>query len=124
MVKQEPVNLTHQMILSVIPVVNFYAFYRIQKLRMFFLVSVVVYICAIILLTGLNFVMLFLFGTEENLATYTGVISSLDTPPSQIIIITIISLISLYLVRRWSKQWNKHLDGSDTEQIPTKEWDD
>jgi len=37
-VKQEPVNLTHQTIFAIIPYVNLYAYYRIQRLGMYFLI--------------------------------------------------------------------------------------
>ncbi len=110
MAKKDPVNLTHQMILSIIPGINFYVFYRIQKLRMLFLVYLAVYICATMLLVGSTFATLFLFGTEENFATYMGIIDSLDTTQSHFIVITITSLINLYLVRRWSKKWNAYLE--------------
>ena len=42
MVKKEPVNLKHQTIFALIPYLNLYAFYRIEKLRRYLLISVVI----------------------------------------------------------------------------------
>ena len=41
MVEEKPVNVMQQMVFAVIPILNGYASYKIQKLRLWFLIFVV-----------------------------------------------------------------------------------
>jgi len=81
-VKREPVNINIQTILALIPIVDFWAAYRIEKFRFW---------CIL-------FVGLFIFGF---------VIGTILPEPYSTIISILIGLpISAYLMRTWSKEWN------------------
>ena len=125
LVKQEPVNLKHQTIFAIIPCVSFYAFYRVQKLRTYLLILISMYFGIPLVFAGLMLGMIFFDSVPENLSSLLeNSFDFLQSYSMYAVIFTAIALINIYLVRRWSKQWNKHLDGSDTNLIPTKEWDD
>lgn len=81
-VKREPVNINIQTILALIPIVDFWAAYRIEKLRFWCLL----------------FVGFFVFGIV------IGMI--LPEPYNTIISILIVLPVQAYLLRSWSKEWN------------------
>lgn len=84
-VKKEPVNVNIQTVLAVIPIVDFWAAYRIEKFRFW---------C--ILYAGL--------------ITLNVVIDMILPYPYGMIISTIIDVpIAVYLMRMWSKEWNTKL---------------
>ena len=114
MVKKEPVNLLHQMILSVIPGANLYAFYRIQKLRMLLLTYLVISIGAT-LGFGLIIVISFTALGED----IVEMLQFLKGTPMRVILFAIGSLINIYLVRRWSKKWNEQLQNPKNNDSPT-----
>lgn len=118
MIKKEPVNLLHQTILSVIPVANLYAFYRIQKLRMLLLTYLVIYIGATLGLTV--FVMVLITIVEDGtLSIFVEMLQFLESTPMGVIIFATCSLISIYLVRRWSKKWNEQLQNPKNDDPTT-----
>ena len=84
MVKKELMNIKLQMILAIIPYVQLYSAYRIEKFRQFFLLWIVV---------GVSTGILFYFTGEK----ITG-ISHLVGMPFYVI-----------LIRKWSREWNEQL---------------
>lgn len=88
-VKREPVNVNIQTILAFIPIVDFWAAYRIEKLRFW---------CIL-------FVGFFVFGVA------IGII--LPEPYSTIIAIIIGLSVPAYLLRTWSKEWNAKISNNE-----------
>ena len=106
MVKNEPVSLTRQTIYCVIPVMDMYAAYRVKRLRK--------YLVLMILQVGVpvSVADYFLFPHETdpvegfvNVMTYYY-----DVSTSQFVFsigIQIVAILfAIFLVRRWSRQWN------------------
>ena len=83
--KKSPVTIKSQILFSFIPALDFYAFYRIGKLRKFFM------------LIGANVV----YGIISDFFTI-----KIAYPLNIIIPTVIISPLSIYLIIRWSKDWN------------------
>ena len=81
-VKQEPVNVNIQTVLALVPIVDFWAAYRIEKLRFWCLLNI-------------GFLAL-------------SISISLMIPyPYDVIMGLIIDIpIAVYLLRMWSKEWN------------------
>jgi len=107
MVKDEPVSLMRQTIYVLIPILDLIAFYKIKHLRKYLLiiyVGIVGVLGTVYSLTltpeawafNENYDPNFLMGTEGWLY--------------QIPMIAISYSISIYLVRRWSKEWNKKFE--------------
>jgi hypothetical protein len=103
-----PVRIVWQIIFIFIPVLNLWAFYRIKKLRKFFLiiwipeiVITLVIIAPIILASveqSLNENMLYDQFFMETIILY--------------IIETGFTILCIYLVYKWSKEWNRQFLGS------------
>jgi len=104
------VSLTVQTIFCIIPILDMYAAYRIKKLRkyllmMIFVIAVPVSVASSIFLPtdndvmeGFANIMIFYYGVDDNQFIFSvGVqIGTL--------------LFAIFLIRRWSKQWNVQFD--------------
>ncbi len=108
MVKNEPVSLTRQTIYCMIPYLDMYAGYRVKRLRKYLLIMTVLVIIPVAIADEVLFPMdktasfeeflqflTFYYGVNTNhfvfaIATWAGAV-----------------LFAIYLIRRWSKQWNK-----------------
>jgi len=108
MVKDEPVSLTRQTIYCIIPVLDIYAAYRVKRLRR--------YLVIILLLVGvpLSITDSVLFPSDrvvslEGFLQFLTFYYGVDTNHFVFSIATWIGsvLVAIYLIRRWSKQWNK-----------------
>jgi putative membrane protein len=84
-VKREPVNINIQTVLALVPIVDFWAAYRIEKFRFW---------C--ILIVGF-------------FALSVSIDMVLPYPYGMMIGLIIEIPISLYLMRMWSKEWNAKL---------------
>ena len=102
MVKQKPVNIKAQTIFALIPSVDAWAFYRIQKLRKFIL---------IVLCLGFAFAPISLSVSAS--IDMEKVTSVLDLYTNPIFVLYVVSSIGtlhgvlVYFIRRWSKEWNE-----------------
>ena len=102
MVKQKPVSVNWQTLFVFIPIVDLWAFYRIQKLRMSLLIFLVGFGGAAI---ALSFATL---GIEGFLAEDPEEIYSNSAYIGSSIGLTIAQFaLAIYLIRKWSKEWNK-----------------
>jgi len=110
-VKKEPVDLTIQTILVILPWVNLYAFYRVQKLRMYILISIIIFFTGISIFVGITVGMMMSAGSvEEGMSIYENNMEFwefLKAPPLYLIFYIAGSLLEIYLIRRWSKKWNE-----------------
>jgi len=104
MVAKGPVSIKEQTIFALIPYVDIWAFYRIQKLRRMILFS---------LILGLVFVpiyLLVLFSIDK-----TSMTEPLDIYSNSLFIVYLIGSslagfsLKVYLIRKWSKKWNDHI---------------
>ena len=96
MVEQEPVIIKWQIIFSVIPFLNLYAFYKIQKLRLFlcFLIPIAITSKFIEVLSGTQNVL------RHEASLYTVLVLS--------ILVTGLWIgLSIWFALKWSKQWNE-----------------
>jgi hypothetical protein len=104
MVKQKPVNVKQQTIFALIPSVDAWAFYRIQKLRKFIL---------IVLSLGFAFSPISL-AVSSSIDT-DSLTSPLDLYTNPIFLLYVIGSIGtlhgtlVYFIRKWSKEWNEKL---------------
>ena len=120
LIKQEPVNLTHQMIFSAIPYGQYYAFYRIQKLRRYLLITLSMLLVGSIVLPAilLGSVAQNMGDPENSLNWFTSLMEHLKSPPFYILSYVIGMAIHVFWVRQWSKTWNKKLEQGASEEIP------
>ena len=95
-VKQEPVSIKWQIIFTFIPILNLYAFYKIQKLRLF--------LCFIIPISIAGRFLDALSGMQNVLRHE----ASLGAVLILSILLTGLGIgLSIWFVRKWSKQWNE-----------------
>ena len=86
-VKQEPVNIKLQIIFVFIPFLNLYAFYKIQKLRLFLCFFIPIAVASRIIGAAPS--------TYEWAIIHTILFSGLSIG------------LSIWLVLKWAKQWNE-----------------
>ena len=102
MVEKKPVNVNWQMVFVLIPFLDLYASYRIQKLRLWLLIFGVGFGIAVILLNHA------MFGMGPG---WNNEIDPWDSARMSFhITLTIVTLgAAVYVIRRWSISWNKKL---------------
>ena len=102
MVKQKPVNVKLQTIFALVPSVDVWAFYRIQKLRKFIL---------IVLAIGFAFSPISLSVSAS--IDMNEISGPLDLYTNPIFLLYVIGSIGtlhgtlVYFIRKWSKEWNE-----------------
>ena len=103
MIKKEPVNVIMQMIFAVIPILDLYASYKIQKLRLWVLIfwvvgGVISWFYSEIIQSG-GFLAQFL----NNNSDFIYIIDNS-------IFIIICAIIQAMVMRKWSKKWNAQIN--------------
>ncbi len=107
MVEKKPVNVIIQMVFSVIPILDCYASYKIQKLRLWILI---LWIAGTIIGIIHGYA---LFGEE-----YSGMFIEedyLEDPAhlaDYVLFIIIFACAQAIVMRKWSKKWNKEFKNS------------
>jgi len=122
LIKQEPVDLKLQTILSIIPYVQLYSFYRIQKLRRYFLIIIGTVFVGTSLIIAIIIVMMVLYGPEAGASTFRNSMEFLESTPMMAVGIIVGSLMNIYFVRKWSNKWNKQFY-DNAKQINSQEKD-
>jgi len=108
MVKQNPVSVNWQTVFVFIPFVDLWAAYRIQKLRMYLLIFLVGFGIAAMLLLFAS------FGTVNFFMEDPEVLYSNSLYIGGNIGMTLIQFaLQVYLIRKWSKQWNKKFETNE-----------
>lgn len=107
MVKQKQVNLTYQMIFAIVPYLNLYAFYRVQKLRIFLLISIGISLGVLSVITTIAMMVTYAGGGEDFITEFENLMVFWKSIPIIIISHVGVALINIFLVRRWSKKWNE-----------------
>ncbi len=102
MIKKEPVNVIMQMIFAVIPILDLYASYKIQKLRLWVLIFWIVGG-----IVGLIYRETIMSGgyVAELLNNNSDFIYVIDNS----IFIIIYAIIQAMVMRKWSKKWNTQI---------------
>ena len=106
MVKQQPVSVNWQTLFILIPFVDWWASYRVQKFRLYFLI---LYICFGI---GSGVLLFSLFPEsmlQENINS-----NNLDTEGFWEVWLALTLAgyaLAIILIRKWSKDWNEKLQG-------------
>lgn len=103
-----PVRIVWQIIFIFIPVLNLWAFYRIKKLRKFFLI---IWIPEIVI-TLVIIAPIILASVEQNLNENMLYDQFFMETIILYIIETGFTILCIYLVYKWSKEWNKQFLGS------------
>ena len=111
MVKDKPVSLTRQTIYCLIPFLDIYAAYRVKRLRRYLLIML-----PIGFVLGTVDTMMFPDYIWEDIDDATSSFLFLDYVkysddpirlPTLIVYHVGLVLLAIFLVRRWSKEWNK-----------------
>ena len=102
------VSLTRQTIYCIIPLLDIYAVYRVQRLRKYFLIML-----PLGFVVGLVYSTMFPETNWQNFDEFVSAFLFLDyvydpigSIPHMISHVGFV-LLAIFLVRRWSKQWNK-----------------
>jgi len=116
MVKDEPVSLMRQTIYAIIPILDIYASYRVKRLRKYLLIMILVGI-PVIIADSVLFPTPDMDETFEDMEISDMFFYGYDTNHFVAFIVEEIGLVllAIYLVRRWSKEWNKKFEPSSTE---------
>lgn len=106
MPKEEPVSMTRQTIYAMIPILNIYAAYKIRRLFRYILIMWIMVGIPIGLIGGI------FFPYDENFEVIADDgFGFYDT--NEIIFIIVsnvgVTLLGIYLIRRWSAQWNARM---------------
>jgi len=108
MVEKEPVDLTRQTIFALIPYLNLYAIYRIQKLRRYLLIVILASVSSSIIGSVGMIVYAMLNSDSPDLVQNIELImTSIRSLPAYVIYFFGGMLVNVYLVRKWSKKWNE-----------------
>jgi len=103
MVKKEPVSVNWQTLLILIPIVDLFASYRVEKLRRYLLIFYLGFgLAAIVLEIALS--------PSEYFSDETQTDFFSDESWEVEIALTLVSLgLAIILIRKWSREWNEKL---------------
>ena len=94
-VKQEPVSVNWQTLFAILPVVQLWAFYRIEKLRLGLLLVIVVNY-------GIPYLLIFSIATVSQ-----GYGDPAGSEWMIILFYVLAIVVPIRFIRKWSKQWNE-----------------
>jgi len=102
MVKQKPVNVNWQTVFVFIPILDLWAFYSVQKLRLALLIFLVGFSAAAMAIVFAT------LGPDGFMVEDPDEIYSNSAYIGSSIGLTIAQYaLAVYLIRKWSKEWNK-----------------
>jgi len=107
MIEKKPVSVNWQMVFVLIPFLDIYASYRIQKLRLWLLIFLVGFGIVVLLLDYAIFGMHFddITNKDHYLDPYFRYIH---------ILLVIVTLgTAVFVIRKWSISWNKRLESKN-----------
>jgi len=103
-----PVSLTRQTIYCFIPIMNWYAAYNIKKFRKYLLIAIIV---------ELSLGSMYKGAISEDIndleINWTEIIFRTDHPsglPIFLLILIVEYSVTVFLIRRWSNQWNNQFN--------------
>ena len=106
MVKNEPVSLTRQTIYCLIPVLDMYAAYKVKRLRKYLVIMMLVVAVPVSIADYILF--------PHEIDAWEGFVNVMtyyyDVDTNQFVFSIAVQigtiLFAIFLIRRWSKQWN------------------
>ena len=113
MVKKESVSVKRQTIYALIPSVDIWAFYRIQKLRKFILIAL-----------GLGFAFSPISLAVSSSIDMSTITNPFDLYSNPIFLMYMVGMIAslhgtlVYFIRRWSKKWNEQFVKPTNSEFP------
>ena len=117
MVKNEPVSLTRQTIYCIIPILDIYAAYRVKRLRRYLLIMIS--IGFVVGIADSNLISQYTTVDANDFTNYVPflVYKNIIDDPVRLVFAVIqqigFTLLAIYLVRRWSKHWNKKFEDQE-----------
>ena len=105
MVEKKQVSVNWQSLFVIIPILDLWATYRIKKLRLYLLITIVFVVTELIIESSIFGVDSY-FMEQKDLSGQSGL---------QAAFILIEIGISIILVRKWSREWNEKISRSPTE---------
>jgi len=102
-VEKKSVSVNWQTLFAIIPIIDLWACYRIEKLRMYLLVIIAILV--------VEFLGGFLIFGDSYLDSYLGEVSAEDIDDYGYGFATLLIEIgiSIVLIRMWSKEWNSKI---------------
>jgi len=97
MVRKEPVSVNWQTLFVIIPIIDLWATYRIEKLRLYLLVMIAIAVTGFVIEISI-------FGVDSYFLEQEG---SASNSWFQSITLLIEIGIAIILVRKWSREWNE-----------------
>lgn len=103
MVQKKPVSITRQTIYQFIPFLGYWAFYKVEKLRLAIVISIA----------------FFLVGAGLGLSYYEPDPTVVIEDDGSYLVMQLILLVSesavfIYLIRKWSNEWNNSLSSGSS----------
>ena len=98
MVLKVPVSVNWQTLFAIIPIIDLWATWRIEKLRLFLLIVIVVVVVEILIEISI-------FGFDAFVSEQSGT----DNSEFQIVMMLINLGVSMFFLRKWSREWNEKL---------------
>jgi len=108
MVKEESVSIRRQTIYAIIPILDLYAAYKVKRLRKYLLITILFGI-GIAIINYAAFPPMSANEISEAFAPEMFSDTNIGVSVAEIIGQL---LLQIYLVRRWSKEWNKKFESS------------
>ncbi len=99
MVRKEPVSVNWQTLFVIIPIVDLWATYRIEKLRLYLLVMIAIAVTGFVIEIAI-------FGIDAYFSEQEDFTSN-SWFQSAILLVEI--GIAIILVRKWSSEWNENI---------------
>ncbi len=115
MVKDEPVSLLRQTIYCLIPLLDIYAAYRVTRLRKYLLIMILVGI-PVSIADSMLFAIDITNEDLEDLEAFDMLFYGYDTNHFIATVVAWVGfiLLAIFLVRRWSKQWNQKFETTNS----------
>jgi len=104
--KKEPVSIKKQTIYALIPFLDLYAAYKVEKFTLYFAIIVPITI-------GVSYALEMVFPVPDIDRLTLEAFSSLSLFYNSIATYAITTPLAVYLIRRWSKKWNERFGITD-----------
>ena len=109
-----PVKIVWQVVFTLIPVLNIWAFYRIKKLRKYILIILIPVTVISMIVIAPQVISEMENIQEGNLMNDD---QSILTSIIQYIVDVGFTILSIYLIYKWSKEWNKQFPNTGTTNL-------
>jgi len=104
MVEKKSVSVNWQILFAIIPVINLWAFYRIEKLRLYLIVIIAILVVEFLITQATL--------DEQDFECFWGLIEcEMNNRITYLISVFLVieAVIYIVLIRMWSKEWNSKI---------------